>query len=694
MAGKIGKKGARKKKASGRREAKKVGDAKSKVGAKKALRDDGARRQLLAAARSSTEAGATAEAVLAQVGGGQPLKDFIATVGELTPDERGQLVDQALVMIEQVYVHLPLKRAMHAVEPIQRLKLLRLRLNSLSERAFHDELISIYTHLRDLHTNYILPEPFRSNIAALPFRVEEFFEDGRRRYIVTAVSDLVGDEHFKAGVLPTHWNGIPIDRAVELNAEREAGSNLAARHAHGLESLTNRWMGMSLPPDEEWVVLRYEDGDETREIQLDWHVFPPGVPATGVDPMAAADETGAQLGIDIKTEIQRRARKLLFAPASIRAEQQSVVLGTNAAAAFDNAAAAGIDLNMESILPDVFSKFGKVETEHGTFGYVRINTFNVSPRPFIAEFIRIASLLPQNGLIIDVRGNGGGIISAGEMLLQLLTPKSIDPARFSFISSPLTLRLCDRLPFLSDWKASIEQSTETSSAFSQGLPLTPVQDCNSIGQKYQGSVVLITDALCYSTTDMFAAGFQDHEIGPILGVAATPTGAATTGAGGANVWTHSYLQQNLTGPDSPFKPVPGGASFRVAVRRSTRVGNRSGVLLEDLGVAAEQPYLMTKRDVMESNVDLIEKAAGLLAEMPVFSLKATVAAGANAGAPQTVTATTSNLDRLDAYVDGRPWLTLDVQDGPNTFNLPALVAGRQTELRGFKQGQLAASTRL
>ena len=77
----------------------------------------------------------------------------------LTSGERVQIIEQALVLVEQVYVHLPLKRAMHAVEPVQRLKLLKQRLAGLSDREFHDEMISIFTHLRDLHTNYILPEP-------------------------------------------------------------------------------------------------------------------------------------------------------------------------------------------------------------------------------------------------------------------------------------------------------------------------------------------------------------------------------------------------------------------------------------------------------------------------------------------------------------------------------------------------------
>ena len=46
--------------------------------------------------------------------------------------------------------------------------------------------------------------------------------------------------------------------------------------------------------------------------------------------------------------------------------------------------------------------------------------------------------------------------------------------------------------------------------------------CNLFGQRYYGPVALIIDALCYSTTDIFAAGFQDHEIGPVIG---TTTGA-------------------------------------------------------------------------------------------------------------------------------------------------------------------------
>jgi 5-methylthioadenosine/S-adenosylhomocysteine deaminase len=112
------------------------------------------------------------------------LGDFLAGIGDgaLTLADRLTLVDQALVMIEQCYVHLVLKQAMHAVDPVQRLLLLRNRLASLTddtrgpEVEFHRELADIFASVRDLHTNYLLPAPFRGRTAFLPFLVERFFE--------------------------------------------------------------------------------------------------------------------------------------------------------------------------------------------------------------------------------------------------------------------------------------------------------------------------------------------------------------------------------------------------------------------------------------------------------------------------------------------------------------------------------------
>ena len=64
--------------------------------------------------------------------------------------------------MEMNYVHLPMKRAIHAIDPIQQLKLLRFHLaewNADLESTidFHRRMLSIFGSTRDLHTLYLLP---------------------------------------------------------------------------------------------------------------------------------------------------------------------------------------------------------------------------------------------------------------------------------------------------------------------------------------------------------------------------------------------------------------------------------------------------------------------------------------------------------------------------------------------------------
>jgi Peptidase family S41 len=707
----------------------------------------------------------------AELGDIVTLADFLATAGKTTREDRLTIIDQAIIMIDQTYVHLPLKRAMHAIEPVQRLRLVKQRLDSYTERAFHNEMISIFLHLRDLHTNYILPEPFRSRVAFLPFHIEECFEPvGAQKmlapqYVVTEVMPgKMSVPDFKPGVVVTHWSGIPIETAVEVNADREAGSNLDARHLQGLQTMTNRWMGMSLPPDEEWVTVRYLAGSgAAKEARFDWQVFQPppepsggGGSVPGADRLAAGDDHLLRIGIDAKAEMQRRVRKLLFAPEAVAAQKKMTILGADAsraAQAFHSqvmAAAAmtagslapqlgaaprrgtakaaakasahrprpgsaaeasalaagaeleGVDLTANSIMPDVFKQFGTVTRPDGAFGYIRIVTFAIAGdqiEPFIREFIRIAALLPQDGLIVDVRGNGGGTIAAGEGLLQTMTPVEIEPERFHLINTPLTLQMCEQDGELADWRKSAKESVEIGSAFTQGFPLTPHDFCNSIGQTYQGPVVLIVDAGCYSTTDMFAAGFQDHGVGRIIGTAGRTATSGHTGAGGANVWEHGDLERTLPPKISPFKPIPAGASFRVAIRRSMRVGLHSGEPLEDLGVVPDEVYPMTRNDLLNHNGDLIAHACGVLATMPRQRLTATCSKLPNGSLSSTVV--TSNVQRVDMLLNGRPVQTLDVKDGSTSFNVvipaqPANVGGATNalEYKGFRNGELVVGTRL
>ena len=46
-------------------------------------------------------------------------------------------------------------------------------------------MLSIFGSTRDLHTLYLLPEPYRDCTAYLPFLIEQCFESGVERFIVT-----------------------------------------------------------------------------------------------------------------------------------------------------------------------------------------------------------------------------------------------------------------------------------------------------------------------------------------------------------------------------------------------------------------------------------------------------------------------------------------------------------------------------
>jgi C-terminal processing protease CtpA/Prc len=626
------------------------------------------------------------------------LPTFRETPPGVTRTEALLLVEQALVLIEQNYAHLPLKEAMHGVNPIQKLKLLQHRLlyseeEELSnELEFHREMTRIFTSVRDLHTNYVLPAPFNQATAFVPFLIEEFKEGGRRRYLVTRLSDGFESPPFEPGVEVISWNGIPIARAVEINGDRFAGSNEDARRARGVATLTVRPLAVSLPPDEDWVTVEYRTGDGTlHELRTDWLVFTR--PGTGDDlapprPRDATDAAAGAYGVDLELHETNRAKKFLFAPDVIdEVETEPVTAG-----AFDESPVEG---GLADLVPESVMEGRSVVTPSGTFGYIRIRRFSMDlnldgetqVQAMVEKFIELAEDLPQEGLIVDVRGNPGGIIWAGERLLQLMTPHPIEPERLQFVTTPVNLQLCSRNSFLEPWVDSIRESVRTGSAYSQGFPVTTPESANAIGQRYCGPVVVITDALCYSTTDFFAAGIKDHGIALILGV------DGNTGAGGANVWRHDhFLDFFPPGVDgSPYKRLPKRSGMRVSIRRTLRVRKNAGIPLEDLGVVPDLRHDMTREDLLNSNVDLINQAGEILGEMPIHKLHVEIADVS--GDQATIITDTLGMDRLDFFVDGRPEGSIDVDDGETEIEVPG-GAGSVLELEGYSEDVLVAARKL
>ena len=472
------------------------------------------------------------------------LAPLLAAAAEPCDGEHAAAVEQAATLLDQACVHLPERRA-QGLDPVARLRHLQGRLPARRGELYRD-LLAIFAEFGDQHTQCYLPEPFGASVAFLPFVVRELWDDrGQPRLMV--VSSAV--ETLRRGDLLLSWNGVAAERALEEHMALQLSANPEARREKALQTLTFRPLAWLPPPASEIAVLECADADgRRRQVRLDWQV---------ASSAWLKQHLTAALGEDGETAGPLRA--------------------------------------------------DRVETSRGTFGYLRVGSFEARPAPFLAACLAALEDLPATGLILDLRGCEKGLITTGEQLLQLFTPDKIEPLRFQFRMTPLVKHLVRTCPALHDWREAVDAAERRGEEYSAGLPLTTREEANGTGRKYFGPVLLLVDALTYSTAEMVAAGFQDHGIGPVLGT------TGRTGGGGGSPWSQSTIFK-LSG-DEAFRPLPRSPQLRVAVRRCQRAGTRAGQPIEGVGVVPDGLHRPTRADRLEGDRDLMETAGRWLAEM-------------------------------------------------------------------------------
>ena len=454
----------------------------------------------------------------------------------------------------------------------------------------------MFTDLRDLHTGVRPPEPLRSAVAVLPVLVERYVRAGQPVYVVSKLAAGTDAGELAAGLRVTHWNGVPIDDAVARHAARTRGANEPARIARGLESLTVRPLAEHLLPDEHWVELTYVTPDRrSLTARLPWRVITErsqlaanAAPATRrrgrPGPLALGP---LHLAVDPGGEAAQQAKRDLFGRRRQGAIRSSL---------------------------SIFRAEVRGARRHRV-GHLRVWSFLEADHDAVLdECARLLQVFEQQGcrgVLVDIRGNPGGVVLAAERLLQLFTPNRIEPARFAFTPTALTEAFCTTDPSLRAWLPSIVAAAGSGEVYSQAYPITdPDAQANGYGWHTPLPAALIVDPLCYSSADLFAAGWVDNEVGPIVGT------GPSTGAGGANVWTDADVQLRV-GADDPARPpaLTGGLDLRVAVRRAVRVRAAAGLPIEDIGVAVPEAnqHQTSRRDLLHANDDLLDRAAATLA---------------------------------------------------------------------------------
>lgn len=182
-------------------------------------------------------------------------------------------------------------------------------------------------------------------------------------------------------------------------------------------------------------------------------------------------------------------------------------------------------------------------------GYIK---FNIFFGDVLTKFqTALDELRDTKGLIIDLRGNSGGMGNIAPAIVNLLNEKSGSLGTFTY------------------------RYEKNQMSF------------NGAGERaYRQPVIVLVDELSASTTEIFAAGLQESKRAFIVG---TPTAGAVLPS----------LFQSL--------PTGGGMQYVVA-----NFETRKGVVLEGKGITPDRPVKLNRADLLAGHDSILDAAVKLL----------------------------------------------------------------------------------
>ncbi|OJJ22853.1 hypothetical protein BKI52_00445 [marine bacterium AO1-C] len=197
-------------------------------------------------------------------------------------------------------------------------------------------------------------------------------------------------------------------------------------------------------------------------------------------------------------------------------------------------------------------EYGKIKNEN--IGYIHISSFGANESIYLLIDKILSDLAGVNGMIIDVRSNGGGSSNNANLIISRFN----DQSRFMFRSR-------QRIGKRDEFGAWVES-------------FTPIFE----GARFAGKVVVLTNRRCYSATEWFLAGMRTLPQVTIVG--------DTTGGG--------------SGRPLP-RELPNGWAMRVS---NTQRQLPDGRDYQFSGIYPDVPLWISDAD-LDSNTDTILEAA-------------------------------------------------------------------------------------
>ncbi len=511
-------------------------------------------------------------------------------------EQRQTLLDQSELVLNELFVHRDIKMLHFGKEANSRAQMESIKQNllTLTDDQLHESFSKAFAGLHDLHTNFFSPSPFGCGAVFVPLQFESVKSGNKTIVVVSKIIKLKGElaEGIEVKDRVLEYNGLPIEKALNLLKPFSGGANQDAMRSRALELLSFKsLMSENGLPKEDTLKLKLQNEKGVYEKEIPWQSI---LETECIEPQNAKHTYDAKAG---KTKFFDGLKQ----GSNDYQERYNTLFGTPKLVPNVKLVAGGNEFE------EIFD-VGFLNSAKGKVGYIRLKTFHWKNRnldtPTVIDGIRRVievAFADTAGLVVDVRSNPGGNIVFAEKLLQLFSAQQIEPSTFRMLANPLNEEI-----FLkanegeNRWSKEIRRSINAKEHYTTPMTITAPSEANRIGQVWFKPTVVLTDSNCFSACDMFTAGMQDAKAATIIGM------NRTTGGGGANVMEYTTFQSVMgDNLDNPFKELSFNQNMRVAWRQVVRSGAHQGDLIEDTGVLSDIVVPLKLEDIGTGSKELL-----------------------------------------------------------------------------------------